>query len=121
MDKGQIDLDGVQEEVDTFTFEVRKQRTFAAHKQLRLSFEAHDTTSAAMNWFLNLMGNHPDVQSRVQEEIDRVLGKDEARDITFDDLGQLRYLEACFKETLRLYPSVPLIARKKAKRKAFSS
>lgn len=75
------------------------------------ALQAHDTTSAAMNWFLNLMGNHPAVQARVQQEVDEVLGADETHDVTFDDLGKLRYLEACFKETLRLYPSVPLIAR----------
>ncbi|CAD5226203.1 unnamed protein product [Bursaphelenchus okinawaensis] len=91
MDKGQLDLDGIQEEVDTFTF------------------EGHDTTSAAMNWFLHLMGNHPQIQARVQKEVDEVLGVD--REPTFEDLGKLKYLEACFKETLRLYPSVPLIAR----------
>ncbi|CAD5226201.1 unnamed protein product [Bursaphelenchus okinawaensis] len=91
VDKGQLDMDGLQEEVDTFTF------------------EGHDTTSAAMNWFLHLMGNHPQIQARVQKEVDEVLGVD--REPTFEDLGKLKYLEACFKETLRLYPSVPLFAR----------
>ena len=64
-----------------------------------------------MNWFLHLMGNNPKVQARVHREVDEVLGDDD-RDVTFEDLGRLRYVEACFKETLRLYPSVPLIARK---------
>jgi cytochrome P450 len=56
------------------------------------------------------MGSNPEIQARVQQEIDDVVG-DTPRDITFDDIGRLKYLEACFKETLRLYPSVPLIAR----------
>lgn len=92
MDKGQLDLEGIQEEVDTFTF------------------EGHDTTSAAMNWFLHLMGNNPEIQAKVQKEVDEVLG-DSGRDVTFEDIGRFRYLEACFKETLRLYPSVPLFGR----------
>ncbi|KAI6212872.1 Cytochrome P450 4V2 [Aphelenchoides besseyi] len=92
MDKGELDLEGIQEEVDTFTF------------------EGHDTTSAAMNWFLHLMGNNPDIQAKVQREVDEVLG-DSQRDVSFEDIGRFRYLEACFKETLRLYPSVPLFAR----------
>ncbi|CAD5231104.1 unnamed protein product [Bursaphelenchus xylophilus] len=91
MDKGQLDMEGLQEEVDTFTF------------------EGHDTTSAAMNWFLHLMGNNPEIQAKVQREVDEVLG--ETGIPTFEDLGKLKYLEACFKETLRLYPSVPLFAR----------
>lgn len=63
-----------------------------------------------MNWFLNLMGNNPDIQAKVQQEVDEVLG-DSNKEVTFGDIGRFKYLEACFKETLRLYPSVPLFAR----------
>lgn len=75
-----------------------------------IKFQGHDTTSAAMNFFLHLMGTHPEIQTRVHREIDDIIG-DTPRDLTFDDIGRLKYLEACLKETLRLYPSVPLIAR----------
>uniref|UniRef100_A0A914XXN3 Cytochrome P450 n=1 Tax=Panagrolaimus superbus TaxID=310955 RepID=A0A914XXN3_9BILA len=92
VEKGDLDRDGLQEEVDTFVF------------------EGHDTTSAAMNFFLHLMGANPEIQERVHREIDDVIG-DSVRDLTFDDIGRLRYLEACLKETLRMYPSVPMIAR----------
>uniref|UniRef100_A0A1I7XI86 Cytochrome P450 n=1 Tax=Heterorhabditis bacteriophora TaxID=37862 RepID=A0A1I7XI86_HETBA len=90
--KGNLDMEGIQEEVDTFTF------------------EGHDTTSAAINWFLHLMGANPSVQSKVHKEIDEVLGESN-RAVTYEDIGRFRYLEACIKETLRLYPSVPIIAR----------
>ncbi|VDK54902.1 unnamed protein product [Gongylonema pulchrum] len=90
--KGDLPLQGIQEEVDTFTF------------------EAHDTTSASMNWFLHLMGTNPDIQEKVQREVDEVYGEAD-RPITYEDLGRLKFLEACIKETLRMYPSVPIQAR----------
>uniref|UniRef100_A0A0N5BAY0 Cytochrome P450 n=1 Tax=Strongyloides papillosus TaxID=174720 RepID=A0A0N5BAY0_STREA len=90
--KGDLPMDGLLEEVDTFTF------------------EGHDTTSAAMNWFLHLMGANPEIQAKVHMEIDEVLGE-EIRPVNFDEIGRLKFLEACLKETLRLYPSVPLFGR----------
>ena len=56
------------------------------------------------------MGTNPEIQAKVHREIDDVLGEED-RPVTYEDLGRLKYLEACIKETLRLYPSVPLIAR----------
>nr|CAD2190399.1 unnamed protein product [Meloidogyne enterolobii]CAD2190803.1 unnamed protein product [Meloidogyne enterolobii] len=91
--RNEIDLEGIQEEVDTFTF------------------EGHDTTSAALNWFVHSMGHNQAIQAKLQQELDEVLGPDLDRDIAFDDFADLKYVDACLKETLRLYPSVPLIAR----------
>jgi len=44
----------------------------------------------------------------VYEEIEHVLGDDP---ITIRGLGELKYLECCIKEALRLYPSVPMLGR----------
>lgn len=43
--------------------------------------------------------------------MDRIFGDDD-RPPSMNDLREMRYLEMCIKETLRLYPSVPLMARK---------
>ena len=49
-------------------------------------------------------------KERVHEELHEVLG-DTKRSITMADLSELKYLECCIKEALRLYPSVPLMGR----------
>jgi cytochrome P450 len=52
------------------------------------------------------------VQEKAMEEIDGVAGPDEGYRFTMKDLHEMKYLECCIKEALRLYPSVPVIARK---------
>lgn len=58
-----------------------------------------------------MIARHPEVQQRLQEEIDRVIGDDVTRPITMDELNEWHYLERVIKETLRLFPSVPFIGR----------
>ncbi|XP_033117070.1 cytochrome P450 4V2-like [Anneissia japonica] len=48
----------IREEVDTFMF------------------EGHDTTAAAVNWAMYLLGSNLDVQKRLHEELDGVFGND---------------------------------------------
>jgi cytochrome P450 len=89
----------IREEVDTFMF------------------EGHDTTACSLAWTLFLIGNHPQVQERLYNEQIDIFGENG----THDDVEQIhfskmKYLEACIKESLRLYPSVPIIGRKAEKR-----
>jgi len=49
---------------------------------------------------------HPDVQTKGQEEIDRVLGG--SRLPTFEDRPFLPYTEAIYREIMRLHPPLPL-------------
>lgn len=46
------------------------------------------------------------------QEIDDIMDGDRERTPTMKELNDMKYLECCIKEGLRLYPSVPLIARK---------
>lgn len=84
----------VREEVDTFMF------------------EGHDTTTSAMSFLLGILAKHPDVQQKVYDEVQTVIGDDLTTPVTLAMLNQLNYLDLVIKETLRLYPSVPIYGRK---------
>ncbi|KYM99110.1 Cytochrome P450 4g15 [Cyphomyrmex costatus] len=75
-----------------------------------IMFEGHDTTAAASSFFLSIMGCHPDIQEKVIQELDDIFG-DSDRPVTFQDTLEMKYLERCLMETLRMYPPVPIIAR----------
>ncbi|XP_034246944.1 cytochrome P450 4g15 isoform X2 [Thrips palmi] len=75
-----------------------------------IMFEGHDTTAAGSSFFLCMMGLHQDIQDKVVEELDQIFG-DSDRPATFQDTLEMKYLERCMLETLRMYPPVPIIAR----------
>ncbi len=75
-------------------------------KQLRdevatIMLAGHETTANAMNWTLYLLAKHPEVEARLHEEVDRVLG---GRPATLADFEALSYTEMIIKESMRLYP-----------------
>uniref|UniRef100_A0A8C0GVW9 Cytochrome P450 n=1 Tax=Chelonoidis abingdonii TaxID=106734 RepID=A0A8C0GVW9_CHEAB len=72
-------------------------------------FEGHDTTASGISWLLYCMALHPEHQQRCREEIKDILGDRDT--VQWDDFGKMTYTTMCIKETLRLYPPVPLVAR----------
>ncbi|KAJ0179462.1 hypothetical protein K1T71_005174 [Dendrolimus kikuchii] len=76
-----------------------------------IMFEGHDTTAAGSSFVLCLLGVHQDIQQKVYNELYEIFG-DSDRSVTFDDTLRMKYLERVILETLRLYPPVPIIARK---------
>lgn len=76
-----------------------------------IMFEGHDTTAAGSSFVLCLLGIHQDVQARVYKELFQIFG-DSDREATFNDTMEMKYLERVIMESLRLYPPVPMIARK---------
>ncbi|KAL5571724.1 hypothetical protein UlMin_021321 [Ulmus minor] len=69
---------------------------------------ATDTTMVTMTWGLALLLNNRDTLKKVQEELDEHVGRQ--RQVKESDLKNLVYLQAIIKETLRLYPALPLLA-----------
>lgn len=61
----------------------------------------HETTSNALTWTWYLLSQHPTVEAKLHEELDRVLA---GRTPTLADLKHLPYVEMVIKEAMRLYP-----------------
>lgn len=79
-----IDAEGIQEEVDTFVF------------------EAFDTTMTAATFVLFMLSHHSEVQDMVYSEILSLRAGNNTS-------SETKYLDAVIKETLRLFPPVPVI------------
>ncbi|XP_062183994.1 cytochrome P450 93G1-like [Phragmites australis] len=68
-----------------------------------------DTSAAMVEWMLAELMNHPEALRMVREEIDSVVGG--GRIAGEADLPRLPYLQAAYKETLRLHPAAPIAHR----------
>lgn len=66
-----------------------------------------DTSSGTMEWALSLLLNNPESLAKSQTEIDNQTGQ--SRLIEESDLGNLPHLRGIINETLRMYPSGPLL------------
>lgn len=66
-----------------------------------------ETSASTVVWAMTLLIKNPDCLKNVQQEVRNVVGnKGKVED---DDLHKLDYLKAVIKETLRLYPVLPLL------------
>ncbi|KAI8573768.1 hypothetical protein RHMOL_Rhmol01G0301600 [Rhododendron molle] len=79
---------------------------------LSLILGGSDTTTSAMTWALSLLLNHKKSLKLVQQELDTHVGRE--RWVEESDIKDLIYLQASVKETLRLYPSGPLLIPREA-------
>lgn len=66
-----------------------------------------DTTAETLSWFFHMLALHPDIERQVREEVRAVipaLFEDPNYVPSMEDVQELTFMEACFRETLRLYP-----------------
>lgn len=70
-------------------------------------FRGTDTTAILTEWVMAEMILNPNVQTKLQRELDLVVGN---KTLTDADVAKLPYLQAVIKETLRLHPPGPLLS-----------
>jgi cytochrome P450 len=83
---------------------------------LTMLIAGHDTSTALLAWSLYLLGRHPEVLQRAQDEVDRIMGRQPP---DLDGVNQLKYLDGVIKEVLRLYPPIHIGNRRAAKELEF--
>lgn len=73
-----------------------------------LHLAGHETTANTLSFLWYLLSQAPDVEARLHEELDAVLGD---RMPTLADVPSLVWTRCVIEETLRLYPPIPFLAR----------
>ncbi|KAI3451977.1 hypothetical protein Pfo_008642 [Paulownia fortunei] len=66
-----------------------------------------DASVVTTEWVMALLLNHPEVLEKARQELDTQVGH--GRMVEEHDLPKLRYLHYVILETLRLFPSVPML------------
>jgi cytochrome P450 len=91
-------------------------KTFTAEEmvdQVAIFFLAgHETSASALSWALYLLALYPEWQDKVAEE-------SAGFDGTFASLSRLKVTRDVFRETLRLYPPVPMMVREATRPETF--
>ncbi|XP_011091090.1 cytochrome P450 CYP72A219-like [Sesamum indicum] len=105
-------FDLVVDEVEEVDIKDKKGRAAAMYEliqQCKLFYVAgHESTANLIAWTTVMLAHHQDWQTRIREEVFRVLGD---RDITGDDLSSLKTLTMFIHEVMRLYPPAIELSR----------
>jgi cytochrome P450 family 4 len=92
-DNGDIDADGIMDEVRTFIF------------------AGYDTSSTGLTFIFMLIAADDEVQDRIFQEVTDVLDGRSFDELKIQDYNNMKYMERVIKEGLRLYPPASFISR----------
>ncbi|KAK5995964.1 Cytochrome P450 [Cladobotryum mycophilum] len=73
---------------------------------LSILLAGRDTTACCLSWTFRLLVRHPDVMARLRKEVRSIMGN--STSATREQLRRMPFLACVVKESLRLYPPVPL-------------
>lgn len=74
----------------------------------------HETTSGMLAFTIYALLKNPEIMSKARAEVEGVIGN---RQVRFEDLAKLEYLDCCFRESLRLWPTAPAFTLRSIKEK----
>uniref|UniRef100_A0A182PZ01 Uncharacterized protein n=1 Tax=Anopheles epiroticus TaxID=199890 RepID=A0A182PZ01_9DIPT len=69
-----------------------------------------DTSTGAITFTLHELTHNPEVMEKLQQEVDEMMAR-HGGEITYDNISEMKYLDMCIKETLRIYPSLAVLNR----------
>ncbi|XP_061717079.1 cytochrome P450 6a2-like [Cydia pomonella] len=69
-----------------------------------------ETSSTVTSYTLHELAHHPEYQRRCQEEIDAVLERHDNK-LSYDAVKEMKFLEMCLSETMRIFPSIGFLQR----------
>ncbi|XP_018365068.1 PREDICTED: cytochrome P450 9e2-like [Trachymyrmex cornetzi] len=69
-----------------------------------------ETSSTAISFVAHEIAANPDVQTKLQQEVDNIL-KESNGEVSYEAINRLEYLNAVISEALRLYPPFPILER----------
>uniref|UniRef100_A0A8C3Y0J0 CP2J2 protein n=1 Tax=Catharus ustulatus TaxID=91951 RepID=A0A8C3Y0J0_CATUS len=110
--------------IDSYLLEISKDHDSDTFREehlmactLDLMFAGIETTSSTLRWALLFMAIHPEIQARVQAEIDAVIGQ--ARPPALEDRNNLHYTNAVIHEVQRKGNVVPFNVPRMASEDAY--
>ncbi|XP_054154644.1 cytochrome P450 3A24-like [Oppia nitens] len=71
----------------------------------------YETTATTLSITTHLLAKNPVVQEKLFEEVDHYFKHNSQKDVDYDILHSLKYLDAVIMESMRLYPAAPFLER----------
>ena len=72
-----------------------------AEEILGMIIGSHESTATALTWFFYELEQNPEIETKILDEINRTIGDS---DLSYENIGELKYLKQVIYETLRLHP-----------------
>ncbi|XP_070498102.1 cytochrome P450 4C1-like [Chironomus tepperi] len=88
-----------------------------SHREIRdeiyiFIMAGYETSSLSLSTIILLLAIHTDVQQKLINEVDEFF---DGTDVSVEDLHKYKYVEMVIKESLRIYPTIPLVPREVTK------